>query len=114
MLPSPGHEQQLNPISWIENLSNFSLNPSFIFQGFLSVGVFGILILIVFYSKRIKDFYNDKYLFGITLTIFGLYIVGIMSGIGNNVGRIVSSITPVISFLIVVKLILKNEQTLLD
>jgi hypothetical protein len=114
VLPTSGHEGQLEPTSWIENLTNFSLNTSFIFQGILSVGVFGILILLSIYSHKIRDFYNDKYLFGITFTIFSLYILGLMTGIGNNIGRIVSSISPIISFLIVIKLIQKNEKTLLN
>jgi hypothetical protein len=114
ILPTPGYEGHLEPKSWIENLSNISLNFSFLFQGIFSVGVFGILIVLLIYSKRIRDFYNNKYLFGITLTIFSLYILGLMTGIGNNIGRILSSITPIISFLIIIKLVLKNEKTLLD
>lgn len=114
IFPASGYEGHLEPTSWIENLSNISFNFSFLFQGILSVGVFGILIVISIFSKRIRDFYNDKYLFGITLTIFSLYILGLMTGIGNNIGRIVSSISPIISFLIVTKLVSKNEKTLLD
>ena len=50
--------------------------------------------------------------FSLIMSIFILVIVGLMSGIGNNIGRIVSSMTPIIVLISLKYIDLKYEKNL--
>ena len=62
----------------------------------MSLSAIIILILLITVNKRYSEILRDKINFSIFSTIIILFIIGIMSGIGNNIGRIVSSMTPII------------------
>ena len=73
---------------------NFDI--SLIRQGILSITSLIILLFFILINNRYYDLIKDKMTFSLIMSIFILFIVGLMSGIGNNIGRIISSMTPII------------------
>ncbi len=96
LVPIEGGDNQTNFNEIVLNIKDFTLNFEFIKQSILSLSAIIILILLITVNKRYSEILRDKINFSIFSTIIILFIIGIMSGIGNNIGRIVSSMTPII------------------
>jgi len=91
-----GNENQLKISAWLNKLS--TLNTTFDFQyfkqGFLTNGVIFIYILIYIWFKN-KDKINIHTTI-LLCSLFLIYIFGIFTSIGNNIGRIIASFTPIL------------------
>ena len=89
---------------------NFDI--SLIRQGILLITSLIILLFFILINNRYYDLIKDKMTFSLIMSIFILFIVGLMSGIGNNIGRIVSSMTPIIVLISLKYIDLKYEKNL--
>ena len=96
IFPIDGGESQINIKSLIHNLINVDFDITLIKQGILSITSLIILLFFILIDNRYYDLIKDKMTFSLIMSIFILFIVGLMSGIGNNIGRIISSMTPII------------------
>jgi hypothetical protein len=108
ILQIPGSENQTNLASMVEYLTDFSLTRDFIFQAIISNNIpFFIIISTILIGCR--DF---KPLLPYFLIAVVLFILGIATGIENNVGRILNLGTPIllICFAQILKHIILNEK----
>ena len=96
IFPIDGGEAQINIKSLIHNLIKVNIDITLIKQGILSITTLIILLFFILINNRYYDLIKDKMTFSLIISIFILFIVGLMSGIGNNIGRIISSMTPII------------------
>lgn len=92
LLQVPGNEHQTNPSSLIENIFNFDLTREFFLQGILANNItfFAVLLLILHGLKGIRCF--APYM----LAILSLTMLGVATGIGNNIGRILNLALPLL------------------
>jgi hypothetical protein len=92
LLQIPGNEHQTNPSSLIENLLNFELTKDFFMQAMLANNItfFAVLLLVLHGLKGIRCF--APYMLAISI----LTVLGIATGIGNNVGRILNLALPLL------------------
>jgi len=112
IFPTDGGEAQINIKNLIHNLINVNFDISLIRQGILSITSLIILLFFILINNRYYDLIKDKMTFSLIMSIFILFIVGLMSGIGNNIGRIVSSMTPIIVLISLKYIDLKYEKNL--
>jgi len=92
--PIPGNENQLLLTSILLNLTNFRPNLSFLIPVFFSQNIL-FLYLISFGLKRWnKD--NFKQLSKVLSVYLVLAVMGIGTGIGDNLGRILSQFNPIL------------------
>lgn len=88
----PGAEHQTDLNSLISNLLTFSLTKAFFMQAILAnnIPIFAGLLAIYFGGKHLKPFVPY------VIIIVTLSVLGIATGIGNNVGRILNIATPIL------------------
>jgi hypothetical protein len=91
-LQIPGNEHQTDMNSLISNVLTFSVNKEFFMQAILAnnIPIF-VGVLIIFYGVR-----NLKPFIPYAIIIIILFILGIATGIGYNVGRILNLATPIL------------------
>jgi hypothetical protein len=88
----PGNEHQTQISELVHNLLNFSLSKEFLFQGILAnnITIFVLLLSVALDCNNTKPFF--PYIF----ICIVLLILGVATGIGNNVGRILNMTTPIL------------------
>lgn len=113
IIPVAGaYEHQLELSRMVDNLWSFRLGMSYILQGVLSLGALLIFFFFLIINKKLDHIYKNEKIFSLLLVVFGLYLIGILTGIGENVGRILSSLTPVMVLIALPYLSFKNEENL--
>ena len=109
-----GNENQLNINAWINKLQNLctSFDIQYFKQGFMTNGIIFIYILI--YKISYKEFKINSDIIILLSSIFFIYIFGIFTSIGNNIGRIIASFTPILIITLFASfedfLLYKNEE----
>jgi len=103
----PGNEYQTNPSSLIENILNFELSKDFFMQAILANNItfFTVLLIISHGLKGIRCFL--PYMLAISI----LTVLGIATGIGNNVGRILNLALPLLVIGLANWKVLLNKKT---
>lgn len=91
-LQIPGNEGQTQFSTLLSNIFSFSLDKDFIFQAILANNI-PIFVLIISVCIGFRDF-KPFIPFVVVATV--LFILGIATGIGNNVGRIINMATPIL------------------
>lgn len=101
----PGNEHQTQAISLLSNILSFSIDKEFFLQAVLAnnVPIFVALAAIVVGHRNLKPFIP------FVLTCIVLATLGIATGIGNNLGRILNLATPLL--LIGVALTIRQKET---
>lgn len=101
----PGNEHQTQAVSLLSNILSFSINKEFFLQAVLAnnIPIFLALAAIAVGHRNLKPFIP------FVLTFIMLATLGIATGIGNNVGRILNLTTPLL--LIGVALAIPQKQT---
>ena len=91
LVPIEGFEDQLSFTTMIENLLSFEISFRFIISSVFAQNLYlsylGILIIKYLFFKDYSGFFA---FFQISLILFFLLLLGIGTGIGDNVGRIMS------------------------
>jgi hypothetical protein len=100
----PGNEHQTDLFAVLSNIFTFRVTTDFIFQAILAnnIPIFVALISIAFCFKCIKPFIPFIAIFLI------LILLGIATGIGNNIGRILNMGTPIL--IIAIAQILQKDK----
>jgi len=96
IVPIQGFGQQLSASYWLDTLISSSLNLDFIKQGIFSVGIIFIFIVYRLWLRKTSKLKFDTELMVVFLSVISLYMIGLVTGVGNNIGRIVSSFAPVL------------------
>ncbi|MBL6726872.1 MAG: hypothetical protein ISP77_03410 [Methylophilaceae bacterium] len=91
-LQIPGYEGQTQFSTLLSNIFSFSLKKDFILQAILinNIPIFVLIISVCIGFRNFKPFIP----FFVVAT--ALFILGIATGIGNNVGRILNMTTPIL------------------
>lgn len=105
-LQIPGHEEQTQLAQLLTNLFNFSVNKEFILQGLLAnnILIYIFIVSIALGSKNYRPFLPSAMIVTILL------ILGIATGIENNVGRILNMAIPFM--LIGIAEVIKSQKSL--
>lgn len=96
--PVQGNENQVQIIFLLETLLNFRISISWFVPVFLSQNIFIVYLLSVISNR----FNNDllKQTISLFLIYFFLTLIGISTGLGSNLGRILSQLNPILIILI--------------
>jgi hypothetical protein len=89
-----GNEHQTDPQTIILTIGSFHLSKDIIFQGLVSQNILiAYVTTLAFDVQKTED--QIFWLKTILLSFFALFVVGIATGIGNNIGRICGILTPI-------------------
>jgi len=90
IFPLPGFEEQSNLYSFIFNTLHFKLTKEIFFQCILASNI----IFLLFIGLCLFGFRYTHYFIPYLFVVFTLTLLGIGTGIGNNIGRILNMATP--------------------
>ena len=101
----PGNEHQTQVSSFLSNFLTFSINKEFFLQAVLgnNIPIFVILAAIAVGYRNIKPFVP------FFLTCMVLATLGVATGLGNNIGRILNMATPLL--LVGIALAIRQKDT---
>lgn len=110
-----------NVTSFLSDIISFNISQELLFQGMFTQNTYLMFICLVFFAalqkrKQIKRLLLEKsYFLQISCTLVVLDLVGIASGIGNNIGRIAAILTPITAAYIVALMVaIEDGQTRCD
>jgi hypothetical protein len=90
----PGLEQQTHLGGIVYTLAHFHLTNAIIFQGVISQNTLAIFLAVALVARRHAGL-RQPWVPVLLATTAVIYILGLAAGLGNNVGRLVSVLTPV-------------------
>ena len=93
-----GAEEQLAPRGLLATLQSVRVSRELVMQGLLSQGTFALWLLMTLMSRRCEQAHRS-WLLWLGVTWLTLFVLGLAAGIGNNVGRICSLLTPLLAAL---------------
>jgi hypothetical protein len=96
LIPIEGGDNQTEIEQIFLNIKSLNFSSTFFKQSLLSLGALIILLFFIGIKNRFESILKDRMTFSILLTVLIIFIIGCMAGIGNNIGRIISSISPII------------------
>lgn len=105
IIPVDGYSNQLSPNSWIDEISRtqfFEISyiiPTLLSSNLLYLLIFLFLMLIYRYKQNIEEL-NLLDFIAIVLTTIVFYWIGTAVGLEHNIGRILLTLSPIISVLI--------------
>jgi hypothetical protein len=105
LFPLPGNEAQVQLSAQLLQLASFSLTREFLLQGILSNNiVWGLLLLVLLYRRQ-----SIKHFMPYFSVVAVLLALGVGSGIGPNVGRIINMALPL--FLLAIHDVLSQSSS---
>lgn len=96
ILPIPGSSEQVSPLAMLTTLAHFRITRAFVFQAILSQNIVAVYVgaeLLLYLRGRPLS----PWLRTLAITFGMLFLMATAAGIGNNVGRIVGILTPIIA-----------------
>ncbi|MFM2075067.1 MAG: hypothetical protein RJB34_1372 [Pseudomonadota bacterium] len=100
-----GNENQTQLLSMLDHITNFKIDKEFLMQAVLANNLILYVTLLCF----VLPFRNLKYFIPFLTVSLSLFLLGIATGIGNNVGRILNMATPIL-LIGIAKLINQTEK----
>ena len=113
--PVPGNENQLQIKIILTNIVNFRISLSWFVPVILSQNIYAIYLISLLSIRFKYEFF--KQLITIFAVFFTLIIIGISTGLGSNLGRILSQVNPILIVLIFKNFnwsYLKSKELVLD